>query len=77
MLLRLDETALQSMPRPSDAEQQRRAELVEGHCIAYIMFTSGSTGVPKGVAVTHQNVLHFIAWGRNASASPMRTISRT
>lgn len=38
---------------------------VDGACIAYIMFTSGSTGVPKGVAVTHQNVLHFIAWGKD------------
>ena len=46
-------------------EQQRLSRLVDGACIAYIMFTSGSTGVPKGVAVTHQNVLHFISWGRD------------
>jgi len=32
---------------------------------AYIMFTSGTTGVPKGVAVTAQNVAHFLAVSRS------------
>lgn len=39
--------------------------MVTGSRIAYIMFTSGSTGVPKGVAITHQNVLSFISWSIN------------
>ncbi len=29
---------------------------------AYNMFTSGSTGEPKGVSITHHNVLNFIDW---------------
>ena len=31
---------------------------------AYLMFTSGSTGFPKGVIISHQNVLNFIAWSK-------------
>lgn len=35
---------------------------VSGDDLAYIVYTSGSTGVPNGVEITHANLLNFVLW---------------
>ncbi|HLA09007.1 MAG TPA: amino acid adenylation domain-containing protein [Pyrinomonadaceae bacterium] len=59
-----DTGALTTSVRDYDGTDLSQTRSVTGANPAYIMFTSGSTGIPKGALITHDSVLNLIEWSQ-------------
>lgn len=42
--------------------------------IAYLLYTSGSSGTPKGVPIHHKNLMNYLCWARNTYITKEREV---
>ncbi|HVR07976.1 MAG TPA: condensation domain-containing protein, partial [Thermoanaerobaculia bacterium] len=51
-----------ALPSSSPAGDEISGDVTTADCLAYIAFTSGSTGEPKAICGTQRPLSHFLAW---------------
>jgi len=64
IVIHLRQAAIAAEWQQHDSAECTGLDEVTGAHPAYIMFTSGSTGIPKGAVMSHANVLSFVAWAQ-------------
>ncbi|MCW5253458.1 amino acid adenylation domain-containing protein [Streptomyces sp. SHP 1-2] len=55
-------------PAPGDTAEGTPPDALDPASAAYLLFTSGSTGAPKGVEMPHRSLANLVAW-QNGQAS--------
>lgn len=66
--------------KPSDLNSRDYSDLVanqgQSHpgSLAYVLYTSGSTGQPKGVAMPHSALVNLLGWQKSCLGRPKRTL---